>query len=477
MSEPSIVEMPNVPRRPPLPDAVRLQRLFVRHGFNAMLFLCGVFAWVFKLKGDGSAEGGMLPFSPLQVLLPLLGLLSLVAFLTRSGGKFPQLLVAKRSALLFFLGVALIIFGAALHLRGGLPKETVMHIIRWLLPACFLLFYTLAREQGASPLALIIGLACGAIISAVSVEAVRTLGVGLPVASPLTGRESGYLNHPNQYGILCSTTAPVILLFYHSRHRLLSAVSLLLLPVWLVCLFQNLSKTNIPLFCVALLAGSLALALKNPRKLLGTFALVLGIAVFVASTATFALDTIQTISPKGMRMLEDAFLNPTESKTVDQRGVIWDTAINYLKDHPVVGLGPGKSLELLGIEHAHNALLQSFLDGGLPGFLGLCCVIIGVFLRVGELLRAEYFAAGKITDERMLPLLSSLGAATYVCANMMSDCFSTATMPAFIFFAVFAFSAAAEAPREAPVLRASARRRPGARRRPARRIPSDFDAD
>ena len=254
-------------------------------------------------------------------------------------------------------------------------------------------------------------------------------------------------------------------------------VSLLLLPVWLVCLFQNLSKTNIPLFCVALLAGSLALALKNPRKLLGTFALVLGIAVFVASTATFALDTIQTISPKGMRTLEDAFLNPTESKTVDQRGVIWDTAINYLKDHPVVGLGPGKSLELLGIEHAHNALLQSFLDGGLPGFLGLCCVIIGVFLRVGELLRAEYFAAGKITDERMLPLLSSLGAATYVCANMMSDCFSTATMPAFIFFAVFAFSAAAEAPREAPVLRASARRRPGARRRPARRIPSDFDAD
>ena len=150
MSEPSIVETPNVPRHPALPDAVRLQRLFVRHGFNAMLFLCGVFAWVFKLKGDGSAEGGMLPFSPLQVLLPLLGLLSLVAFLTRSGGKFPQLLVAKRSALLFSLGVALIIFGAALHLRGGLPKETVMHIIRWLLPACFLLFYTLAREQGGS---------------------------------------------------------------------------------------------------------------------------------------------------------------------------------------------------------------------------------------------------------------------------------------------------------------------------------------
>lgn len=481
MSEPSNVATPSVPRRPQLPDAMRMQRLFVRHGFNAILFLCGICAWVFKLKGDGSAEGGILPYSPLQVLIPLLGLLALMVLLMRSGRQFPRLLVARRSSAWFVGGIALIVLGAALHLRGGLPKETFMHMVRWLLPVFFLLFYALARQQGASPLALIIGLAAGACMSAISVEAVRELGMNLPVASPMAGRHSGYLNHPNQYGILCSTTAPILLLLYHSRRRVLSVLAVLLLPVWLICLYQNLSKTNIPLFFLALILGSTALALKNPRKLLGTFALVAGLAAFVACTASLAMDMIQTIHPKAIQTLENAFLNPTEAKSVDQRGEIWDTAIDFLKDHPLAGLGPGKSLDLLGIHHAHNAPIQLYLDSGLAGFIGLWCVIIGVFLRAGELLKAEFFSREAITDERMLPLLSSLAAITYILANMMSDSFSTATIPAFTYFTVLAFSAASE-PAPKPAVEASAepprerRRLPGRRRSRENRGPG-FDEE
>jgi O-antigen ligase len=249
----------------------------------------------------------------------------------------------------------------------------------------------------------------------------------------------------------------------------LSVLAVLLLPVWLICLYQNLSKTNIPLFFLALLLGSTALALKNPRKLLGTLALVAGLAVFVACTASLALDMIQTIHPKAVKTLENAFLNPTEAKSVDQRGEIWDTAIDFLKDHPLAGLGPGKSLDLLGIHHAHNAPIQLYLDSGLAGFIGLWCVILGVFLRAGELLKAEFLSRETITDERLLPLLSSLAAITYILANMMSDSFSTATIPAFTYFTVLAFSAASE-PAPKPAVEASAelprerRRLPGRRR-------------
>ena len=432
-------------RRPRATDAARLQQLLLRQGFHTCLFLCGLCAWVFKLKGDGSAEGGMLPYSPLQMLIPLLGIGSLMWLIGMYGRAFPPLTVAKPSTWCVKFGIVLITFGSSLHLNGNGGKEAALFIVRWLLPVCFILFFTLSRIYGASPQALLLGLVSGAALTAFSVEAVRRFGVGLPISAGDLGRDSGYLNGPNQYGILCSTTSPILLFFYHSRRRWLRIGSLLLLPLYLLCLFQNLSKTNIVLFFLTLFAGSLALSIRNPRKLVATAGLAVGLAVFLALTLGLAMSALHDISPKAAKTLEDAAFNPTEARSIDSREEVWAGALEIIREHPITGLGPGKTMDALGIPHAHNMFLQLYLDAGLAGLVGMFFVTLAVLWRTTELLLEEFRRRVPTTDEQLLQLLSSLALVTYVCANSMSDSFSTATMPVFLFFATLAFSPAKDA--------------------------------
>lgn len=429
------------PRRPAaLHSAARLQQQLLRLGLHGTLFLCGLGAWIFKLKGDGSAEGGMLPYSPLQVLIPLLGMAALLWLACLYGGGLPRLTVGTPSARCLQIGIGLIVLGAALHLRGSGAKEAALYVVRWLLPLAFLLFFAVTRLYGASPLALLLGLVGGAVFTALSVEAVRRAGVGLPISDPIAGRYGGYLNHPNQYGILCSVTAPILVFFHHSRDRLPRVAAVLLLPVYLLGLFQNLSKTNIVLFFLGLLAGSLALSLKNPRKLVATLALTAGLAVLLGLSAGVTMSALHDFSPKAAKTLEDALLDPTEARSVDSREEVWENALGLIGERPLTGLGPGKTLDALGIAHAHNMVLQAYLDAGLAGCLGMLLVALGVLWRFAELLRAELRSREEITDGRRLQLLGSLATVIYVLANSMSDSFSTATMPAFMFFAVIAFS-------------------------------------
>jgi hypothetical protein len=420
--------------------AAELQQQLLRLGFSAVLFVCGLCAWIFKLKGDGSSEGGLLPYSPLQVVIPLLGMAAVVWLPGAYGGQFPRLMVPRLSARVLQFGIAFIVVGAAVHLRT-VPKDAALFIVRWLLPMAFITFVAVTKRYRVSMMPLVLGLAAGAVMSAVSVEAYRTFGVNLPVSAPMGGRYSGYLNHPNQYGILCSTTSPILLFLFHSRRRLLRVLSLLLVPVYLLCLYENLSKTNVALFFLALFVGSLALSLRNPRKLIGTVGVAVGIAVFLSATFGLAYDSLRSMSPKAAKVLEDALLNPAEAKSVNSREVIWETAMRNIRDHPLVGLGPGQAVNALGIDHAHNVLLQLYLDGGLAGFIGICLVIGAVFLRTADLLWSEFRSRDEIDDARTLRMLAGISLVTYSLANAMSDSFSTATMPAFLFFAAIAFSA------------------------------------
>ena len=345
------------------------------------------------------------------------------------------------------LGIVLILLGASVHLRGDGAREAALFIMRWMMPFCFLLFFTVSRAYGASPQALLFGLVGGAVLTAISVEAVRRFGVGLPISEGYGGRDSGYLNHPNQYGILCSTTAPVLLFFYHSRRRLLRLGSLLLLPLYLLCLFQNLSKTNIVLFFVTLFVGSLALSIRNPRRLVATAGLTVGLLVFVGLTLGLAMTALHDISPKAVTTLEDAFFNPAETHTMDVREDVWSAALKNIRQHPVIGLGPGKAMDALGIAHAHNLFLEIYLDAGFAGFTGMCFLALAVFWRAGELLVEELRRRTPTTDAQMRQLLSGLAIVTYLFSNSMSDSFSTATMPVFMFFAAIAF---APEPRRVP---------------------------
>ncbi len=84
---------------------------------------------------------------------------------------------------------------------------------------------------------------------------------------------------------------------------------------------------------------------------------------------------------------------------------IWQNTFNLLADHPLTGLGPGQFQPLYSFyvdhsslanrdsqEHAHNILLQSYVEAGLPGALGVIGVIgswflLGRKIRKGGLLK------------------------------------------------------------------------------------------
>lgn len=122
---------------------------------------------------------------------------------------------------------------------------------------------------------------------------------------------------------------------------------------------------------VALAVGVLALlaAMDARRTLLGLVAIVVGaVAMWRLGPQTFR-DRVGSLGS-----LESDYNTNTE----DGRLAIWGRGLGYLKDHPVLGVGPnnmsqaeGEHFEALGIRAvwraAHNAYLQAFVELGIPG--------------------------------------------------------------------------------------------------------------
>jgi hypothetical protein len=80
-----------------------------------------------------------------------------------------------------------------------------------------------------------------------------------------------------------------------------------------------------------------------------------------------------------------------------------------------------------------------YLDGGLPGAVGVVLVVLGVFWRGLQLIGQGMNRRHVLDDERVMRTLSGVAIMIYVIANTMSDSFGTATMPVFVTFAAFAF--------------------------------------
>ena len=178
------------------------------------LFSCGFFAWIFKPR-YGFFGDPIIPYSPLQVGLPLLGVGAVIYILLATRTVAFRLLRPSISSALLLTGIGLVILGASVHIRPGPDSsEAFMFLFRWLLPFFALAFLLLTRLAGVSAQPLLLGFLAGAAFSAVAVE-LKRLGLELPVSQTTAGRFGAFLNHPNQYGILISTTAPLIVYYVH----------------------------------------------------------------------------------------------------------------------------------------------------------------------------------------------------------------------------------------------------------------------
>lgn len=411
----------------------------LRSAAGLIFFLCGVFIWVFKLKGSSGDDGGLLAFSPMQVLLPTLGVASVSILLLAGRGRLALPMVRGGPTLTFCLGAGLICLGAVPHLaHASYGREAAFFIVRWMMPFMYFYFFLLARRLGVSWRPLLYGIALGALLSVIAVELTR-YGLSIPVRRQDDGRFGGFLNHPNQYGIVVSATAPLIVFFLRSRGLWEKLLGLTMIPLYLLCLFESLSKANIILFFLSITASALLLTARTPRKLAAIAVAVLVFAGGMIAAGTVGLEVMYELAPRNAKYFEDAFLSTSDSRAIISREEIWEDAIDHIRDHPALGLGPGRTHDVLINNHAHNLFLQMWLDAGVAGELGVLLVVVGVFWGAGRVIRPALRLGGTPTDEQVMRILSGIAIVDYVIANSLSDSFGTATMPVFVVFAAFAF--------------------------------------
>ncbi len=413
-----------------------------------IFFALGFFAWIFKPRYGFFGEP-IIPFSPLQIGIPAAGIFAISYILLSSRVLMFGLMKPALSSRLLKLGVSLVIAGASVHIRpdeNGV--EAIMFVFRWLLPLFTLAFFVFGRLCGVSPRPMFAGFLAGALLSAAAVELSRR-GIVLPVSQTTVGRFGAFLNHPNQYGILISTTAPVIVFFLHQPGWRAKLAGVCGLPLYCLCLFQAQSKTNIVLFVVALALSFFILSLHDVRRFFKALLTVAAGFILLGFAGVFGLEMMKEVAPNDARIIEDVLLDPGGARSVEDREGVWEEAIAAIRSHPVWGIGPGRTLEFLPLPHAHNLLLQLYLDAGILGFGGICAVVLSAFCKNLENLRHALGLRGEPDPETMMRLLSGVSVVIYVLANAMSDSFNTATMSTFVLFVALTYGAEVHSENEA----------------------------
>lgn len=238
---------------------------------------------------------------------------------------------------------------------------------------------------------------------------------------------------PNDLAAIMAAMAPLALasvLRGSGRERLLGAVAGATL---LYVIAQTGSRGGV----VALAVGVLTLlaAMDARRTSLGLVAMLLGaLAMWRLGPQTFR-DRVASLTSL------DSDYNTT---TEDGRLAIWGRGLGYLKDHPILGVGPnnmsqaeGLRLEELGERGvwraAHNAYLQAFVELGIPGGMVFFYMIILALRRAAAIWRRGNRGRGRMATNRPEVLASLLALCT--AAVFLSHAYS------YMLFALMGFAA------------------------------------
>jgi O-antigen ligase len=405
---------------------------------NAILFFFGAVSWLFKL-GDEKI-GTVLPVSPTQIGLPIFGLIALFVIAQVWKLYFPPLAIRAWSMRIVNIGILLMLVGSIVHVaRGGEYRvDAILYFGRWLLPWSALLTVALCILAGAQTKYLVYGLLFGCVVSVLCVEATR-FGVPLPLEKMGNSRFGGLTPHPNDYGILISSTAPFIVYLLHEKSWFIRLFGFGLLPVYLLALFESLSKTNLLLFPLAMAVTFIAYSLNDVGKMLRTL-FFFGISVFVGSfLCALSLEILQQTDPKQVEILTQFATNPDSVGSLDDRQNAWDEAGSYIHLNPWVGQGPGWSTDHLMFTHAHNMFLQGWIDVGILGLIGSVLLTVGLLIRNWEVFSRAVTRKSTIDSELRMQLACGIALLTSILGNSASASLLTPTMQAFSMLIAISF--------------------------------------
>ena len=184
-------------------------------------------------------------------------------------------------------------------------------------------------------------------------------------------RANGFYGHPMTLGGWLCIFLPLLLIEFFERKLLGKYYWLAGLAFCICCAGMVFNATRGAWLAVTIVCAALLIyyMFKSKRNLVVSIIFIALISVILANNPKFMhrLDTIDDF---------DKYQSNTE------RILMWQSAWNMFKDHPVLGVGLGKYTENYqqkyilpqakepDLEHAHNNFMQMLAENGIVGFTG-----------------------------------------------------------------------------------------------------------
>jgi O-antigen ligase len=363
--------------------------------------------------------------------VPILCGLSLLYLIFRYRLVFPRFTIRSPGFLLTSIGILCVLCGTTMHIfiTPAYRSDTIEYFIRWCSAYFSFLAILLLLELRGEIRFFVWGLIGGLVLTVVCVELDR-FGLEMPIYL-MGSRYAGLLMHANQYGILISSTAPFIIYLLFRENSTERVLGIVAIPLYLVGLFECLSKTNIILLPIGMALTLVGYSLTSSRALIRSL-IMIGVGVVGLSFLLgFFVQMLSTMDERETAVMTQFITDPTGVKSVEDREGVWDEAKEAIGGSPVWGRAPGWSLENMRLGHAHNLYLQQWIDTGLIGLGGVIILTFGVLIRLGELVAQTAKRARPMNDALRLDIACAVSLLIGVAGNSMSSSFHTATLVPF----------------------------------------------
>ena len=305
---------------------------------------------------------GFVRAEPASALLTLAGLLLVAAAGIAATASAADRVGAATFALRYLIGIAVI----------------------WAVATC-------VRDRGR-----VTRLAVTTALGGFAAASLATLGSAIPAVAATTlgvaSRTEGFFEHPNQFGMMLSTTLPVALALAFRAGRIGKLIFLTATGAMFYAVAQSGSfvNTTLALAAIALTLTAAVWMRADLRVAAGTSALLVVVAATLVATAP------QWLEPWSPRVAEMSAILIERPGAIDDalpsvkaRLALYARAVEVIRSHPWWGIGGDNASRYLttdfarNVTHAHNMFLNNALAAGVGGLLGTLLLAIG-WLRLAD---------------------------------------------------------------------------------------------
>jgi len=319
--------------------------------------------------------------------------------------------------LLAFLGFGFLAFLTTLFAHGGQgPQLELFRFKRWLTP--FLIFFLVRRvaEDRGDLLDMIVAvLWTSTLVGALTWND----GRGSGRSSIDKSRVGSVLGQANAMAaFLVYYSLPALALFVRTKHR---ATRLLCLAGFLVMVRGMLYTMSRAAYLALAVGAAVIVLLRSPLLLVVTVAAALAAPEYAPGLVPSSVMTRLRVTQKGDTL--DTDLRDNLDKSSQQRLMLWDAGTGMIRAHPLRGVGLNRFGEVVGSytavelsekdpNDAHNAYIKVAAEMGIPAFLTMASLLIGI----GWMSLALYFRRTHLFDRALaLALVGSLTGLAVSC--------------------------------------------------------------